>query len=139
MIASEFIPLHFIWFATASTVGVGLTVIENVLTGPGQLFAVGVTLNVARLAVFVEFDKSVELILPLPLGAIPIELKLFVQVNVAPVTELVKLIASEFIPLHFIWFVTASTVGVGLTVTLTSLVGVDVHETEFKIEVVYLL
>jgi hypothetical protein len=55
-----------------------LTVIENVPDGPGQLFAVGVTLNVAIEGDVEEFVKSVELILPLPLRAIPIELKLFV-------------------------------------------------------------
>ncbi len=89
-------------FEVAVTIGEGLTVTENVPDGPGQLFAVGVIINVAIDGDVEEFVKSVALILPLPLGAIPIELKLFVQVNVAPVTELVKFIASEFIPLHFI-------------------------------------
>ena len=118
LIISDAIVLHFICEVIAATVGVGFTVIVNVLAGPAQLFAVGVTVNVAiegDVEVFVNCVDAI--LLPFPLPNIPIELKLFVHENVAPDTELVKFIASEFIPLHLIWFATASTLGIGFTVT----------------------
>jgi TRAP-type mannitol/chloroaromatic compound transport system permease large subunit len=54
-------------------VGSGFTVIEKVPAGPGQLLAVGVTVNVLITGLFVEFVNVVLVIVPLPLAAIPIE------------------------------------------------------------------
>jgi hypothetical protein len=54
-------------------------------------------------------------ILPVPLAPKPIEVLLFVQVNVVPATAPVKLAEVEA-PLHTTWLDTAFTVGVGFTV-----------------------
>ena len=54
--------------------------------------------------------------LPDPVDARPIEVVLFVQVYVVPLTAPLKLTAVVDAPLHNVWLVGAVTVGVGLTV-----------------------
>ena len=73
LITSDAIALHFICGVIAATVGVGFTVMEKVPTGPGQLFAVGVTVNIPTIGLDVEFVNIVLEIVPLPLAAIPID------------------------------------------------------------------
>ena len=72
-------PLHTVAFAGCVTVGVGFTVIVNVLDGPGQVSAVGVTVIVATTGDEVTFDAVKDAISPVPLAARPIDVVLFVQ------------------------------------------------------------
>ena len=97
-------PLHNDWFDTAFTVGVGLTVIVNVVAVPVQVTPPfvkdGVTVMVAVTADAVAFVAVKEPILPVPMAASPIEVVLFVQLYTVPVTAPVKLIAVVDAPLH---------------------------------------
>jgi len=72
-------PLQSVWSVTLSTEGVGFTVMLNVSTGPGQPFAVGVTVTVevtGALPVLVAVKIPM---LPLPEAAKPMVASLFVQ------------------------------------------------------------
>jgi len=72
-------PLQSVWSVTLSTVGVGFTVMVNVSTGPGQPFAVGVTVTVevtGALPILVAVKVPM---LPLPETAKPMVALLFVQ------------------------------------------------------------
>ena len=62
--------------------------------------AVGVTVIVEIIVEFVKFVDKKEAISPLPFAANPIEAILFVQVNVVPLTGLVKLKAAVLFPLQ---------------------------------------
>lgn len=93
----------------------GLTVIVKFLGDPSQPFAVGVTVIVA-ISITLEVLVAVnDAILPLPVAANPILVLLFVQLNVVPLTELLKFTAEVAARLHNTWFDGAATIGVGLT------------------------
>jgi hypothetical protein len=72
-------PLHLTWLDTAFTVGVGLTVIVNVLGVPVHPFADGVTVMVAVTGAVPVFVAVKELIFPVPLAPKPIDVVLLVQ------------------------------------------------------------
>jgi hypothetical protein len=72
-------PLHNAWLDTVFTVGVGFTVIVNVLGAPGQPLADGVTVIVAVTGDVVLLVAVKAAISPVPLAARPIEVVLFVQ------------------------------------------------------------
>ena len=103
------------------TVGVGFTVIVNVIGVPEQPLAVGVTVNVATTGLVPLLVKAVKGIVSVPEAAIPIEVVSFVQLKVVPETfnVLAKVTSVEFPPLQTTWLETALTVGVGFTVTST--------------------
>jgi hypothetical protein len=71
------------WLLTLFTVGVGFTVMVNVVGVPLQvvppLVYVGVTVTVAVIAVEPPFVAVKDVILPAPLAASPIAVLLFVQ------------------------------------------------------------
>ena len=77
--ASVVAPLHFVWSAGLSTVGVGLTVMVKETGVPGQPFAVGVTSIVPVIGVFVAFVAVNEAISPVPLAPNPMAVLSFVQ------------------------------------------------------------
>ena len=64
-------------------------------------------------------------VLVVPLAANPIEGLEFVQVNVAPAGVLLKVLARAASPLQYVRFVSAVTVGKGLTVTVATAVPVQ--------------
>ena len=72
-------PLHNTWLDIASTPGVGLTVMLNVLDGPVQPFADGVTVIVAVTGAFVVLVAANEAMLPVPFAARPIDVALLVH------------------------------------------------------------
>lgn len=71
----------------ATALGVGLTNTVAVVDGPGQPLAVGVIVKVTVIGAVVVL-VNVPLILPLPLGAIPVTVPVLslVQLNVVPPT-----------------------------------------------------
>jgi fumarate reductase subunit D len=73
-------PLHFTILAIEFTVGIGFTVMVNVLDEPGQLLADGVTVIVAVTGVVPAFSPVKEGIELLPEAAIPIVVGLDDQV-----------------------------------------------------------
>ena len=79
LMGTVWIPLHNDWFSTALTTGVGFTKMVNVMDGPGQPLALGVTVMVAVTGALVVLVAVKLGILPLPLAAKPIEVVLFVQ------------------------------------------------------------
>lgn len=94
-------PLQMVWSFTASTVGVGCTVMLVVVGKPTQLLAVGVTVMVdvtVVLPVLVAVNEAI--LFPMPLAASPILVLSFVHVNVVKFTALLKLMASVAEPLH---------------------------------------
>ena len=101
-------PLHNTWLAGWATVGVGFTVIVNVIDGPVQvtpaLVYTGTTMIVATAGVAPAFVAIKLGIFPVPLSARPIEALELVQVNcsapVGPVVGLVKLTGAVGEPLH---------------------------------------
>lgn len=95
------LSLHSNWLAMAFTVGVGLTVMVNVMAVPTHPAKLGVTVMVPVMAappalVGVKVGK-----LPEPLAARPMAVLLFVQVNVAPVTLLPKAGGVTGLPLQY--------------------------------------
>ena len=73
--------LQYVGFAGTVTTGVGLTVTVKVCTGPKQLLAVGVTVNIPDVAVellFVAVNDAMAL--PEPDAPIPMVVLLFAQV-----------------------------------------------------------
>ena len=79
-------PLHSTWPATGFTIGVGFTVIVNVIGVPTQPFAVGVTVMVATSGPLVVLVVTNGCISPVPLAARPMAVLLLVQVNTVPAT-----------------------------------------------------
>ena len=74
-------PLHTVWLVGDTVItGVGFTFMVNVCIGPGQLFAVGVTVKLA-VAVAVPVLTAVNDVIPLlvPEAPVPIEVLLLVQ------------------------------------------------------------
>lgn len=86
--------------ATAFTVGVGLTVIVNVIGVPAQLLAVGVTVIVATTGAVVILVAVKLAILPVPDAARPIDGWVLVQLNTVPATAPLKLTAAVAVLLH---------------------------------------
>ena len=84
----------------ALIVGVGFTVIVNVLEVPVQPFADGVTVIVAVTGVLPVLIAAKEAMLPVPLAASPIDGLLLVQEYKVPVTAPLKLMAVVLAPLH---------------------------------------
>ena len=68
--ADVLIPLHTVWLVGVTVIiGVGLTFIVNVCTGPGQLLAVGVTVKipvVGTVPVLVAVNEAIMLPTPEP-------------------------------------------------------------------------
>ena len=106
--------------------GVGFTVMVKICEAPVQPFAVGVTVKVAVTGVVPVLTAVNDPMLPLPEAGSPMELLLFVQLNVVLLTAPVKLMAVVGLPLHIAWLPGLTTVGVGLTVTV-KFMGVPVH------------
>ena len=72
-------PLHTVTLPGCMTEGVGFTVMLNVLDGPGQVSAVGVTVIVAVTGDDVTLTAVNEAMSPVPLAVRPIDVVLFVQ------------------------------------------------------------
>lgn len=72
--------LHKVWLGGGTTLGVGFTVIINVLGAPGQPPADGVTVIVAVTGVLVELTALNGAIFPVPFAGKPIDVLLLVQV-----------------------------------------------------------
>ena len=70
---------------------------------PIQLFADGVTVMVAVFTALVALVAVNDNILPVPLAASPIDTSLFVQLYVAPLTELPKSTSVLAALLHIDW------------------------------------
>lgn len=87
------VPEHMVWVAAVVTVGVGFTVIVNVLTGPVHPLAVAVTDIVAVTGVVPLLVAVNAGIFPEPLVPKPI-FALLVQVKVAPAVALPKFTAA---------------------------------------------
>ena len=85
LMAAVAVPLQTTWLATAFTIGVGLTVIVNVIGVPGQLAPpatkTGVTVIVATTGAPDELVAVNAARSPVPLAARPIEGALFVQLS----------------------------------------------------------
>jgi hypothetical protein len=110
-------PSHNAWLAIALSVGVGFTVIVNVIAVPVQpLAVVGVTVIVAVTGAAVLLVAVKLAILPWPLAARPIDGVLLVQLNIVPATVPVKFTAAVAAPLQSTWLATAATVALGFTV-----------------------
>lgn len=71
--------LHTVTFAGTVTVGVGLTVIVYVETGPTHVFAVGVTVTVPEIVKAVVLVAVNPGVLPEPLAPRPIAVLLLLQ------------------------------------------------------------
>ena len=88
--AVVFALLQTTWLTTAFTVGVGLTVMVNVIDGPVQvippLVKVGVTVIIATTGTVVGFVAVNAGMLPVPDAPKPILGVLFVQLNTVPGT-----------------------------------------------------
>ena len=67
---------------------------------PAQLLAVGVTVITPLIGELVVLVPAKAEILPVPLAARPIEVLVFDQLYVAPLTALLKLMADTLAPLH---------------------------------------
>ena len=110
-------PSQSAWLAIAFTVGVGLTVIVNVIAVPVQpLAVVGVTVIVAVIGAAVLLVAVKLGILPWPVAASPMAVLLLAQLNIVPATVPVKFTAAVLAPLHKVWLATAATFALGLTV-----------------------
>jgi hypothetical protein len=122
--------LQMVWLLIEFTVGVGLTVIVNIVGAPlhvTTLFVTGVTVIVAVWTVVPLLMAVKDAILPVPLAASPIEVLLFVQEYRVPDTAPEKFIAVVDELLQTVWLLTESTVGVGLTVTVAHTGGLLTH------------
>ena len=98
------------------TVGVGFTVIVNVVDVPGQPLAEVLIVMVAVIGALVLLIAENDQMLPVPEAARPIDGVLFVQLNVVPATPPLNATTFVVAPLHNVWLLTALTVGVGFTV-----------------------
>ena len=106
------------WLAGWLTVGVGLTVIVNVVVAPVQvvppLVKVGVTTIVPVIGAMPAF-VDVKDMLPVPLAPKPMAVLLLVQLYTVPGTEPLN-VAVVTVPGQTVWLGWAFTVGTGLTV-----------------------
>ena len=120
-------PSQSAWLAITFTVGVGFTVIVNVIAVPVQPFAVvGVTVIVAVIGAAVLLVAVKLGIFPWPLAASPILVLLLVQLNIVPATVPVKFTAAVAAPLQSVWLTTAATLALGLTV-IVNVIGAPVQ------------
>ena len=115
--------LHKVWSATGFTVGVGFTVMVKVTGVPGQPLTTGVTVTVEDIGAVPALVAVNGAILPVPDAPRPTAVLLLVQLYTVPATAPVKVTAAEVAPLHKVWFVTAATVGVGVTVIVKGTAG----------------
>jgi hypothetical protein len=92
------------------------TVIVKLCCEPGQLFAVGVTVIVAVTGDAVLFVAVKEVMSPVPEAPSPMDVVLFAQLYVVPLTLPLKLTVAVEAPLHNVWSTGSLTVGVGFTV-----------------------
>ena len=95
----------------------------NVLSGPTQPLAVGVTVMVATTGFEVVFNPVNEAISPLPEAAKPIEGVLLVHEKVVPAVALVKAIVLVVVLAHSTWSAIVLTDGIGLIVMVKVLSG----------------
>lgn len=105
---------------TVKAVGVGLTSTVAVNVVPGQVFAVGVIVNVTVIGPFVVLVSAPE-ILPEPFAAMPVTLAVLsrVQVKVVLATGPASAIVVIVPPEQIVWEAgVAVPVGVGLTITV---------------------
>jgi hypothetical protein len=109
-------PLHNPWLGGCTTLGVGFTVMVNVAGMPVQLAADGVTVIVAVIGALVKLIAVKDAILPVPLAPKPIDVFVFVQLKVVPLTEPVNVIALVATPLHNAWLPGGATFALGFTV-----------------------
>lgn len=119
------VPLHNICSNTAFTVGIGFTVMVNVIGLPVQvvppLVYLGVTVMVpVNGAPVVLVDTKFRL--PAPLAARPMAGLLLVQLYTVPATGPLKAWVTVA-PAHTVWFATAFTDGIGFTV-MVNVIGV---------------
>ena len=101
----ELAPEQMVWVnGLLLTVGVGLTVIVNVIGAPVQVFPAfvydGVTVIVAVTGALVAFVPVKLAILPVPLGARPMDGVLFVQLYTVPATDPLNTTEDVVLPLH---------------------------------------
>jgi hypothetical protein len=89
-------------------------------TTPLHPLAIGVTVIVAVTGALVVFVPVNAAILPVPVAARPIDVVLFVQLNVVPATVPLKVVAATKALLHTVWFEGCATVGVGFTVIVNA-------------------
>ena len=117
--------LHTVWLPGLLTVPPGLTVIVRVDTGPKQLLACGVTVNtplIGEAPAFVAVNDAMEV--PEPPAPIPMPVLLLAQVNVVPVTLLLKSSALVLALLHTLCDVGVTVIiGVGFTFTVNVCTG----------------
>lgn len=111
-------PLQTITFAGTVTVGVGFTVMVKVCAVPAQPLAEGVTVIVAVTGAFEVFTPLKAGMFPEPEPARPMDVLLFVQLKVVPVTGPLKPRFPVVTPLQIVTVAGTTTVGVGLTVTV---------------------
>ena len=109
-------PLQTVISDGTITVGEGFTVILYVEAMPVQLFALGVTVIRAVMAVAPVFVATKPGISPLPAELRPIAVFEFVQEYAAPATGLVKDVPETVFPLQIIISEGTVTEGVGFTV-----------------------
>lgn len=116
--AVEGLPAQIVWLAGGVAVGVGFTVIVNVLELPLHPPEVGVIVIVATTFVEPVFTALKDPILPLPLAASPIDGVLFVQLKMVFGTFSVEAKSMEPVatPLQTVIGETVLTVGFGFTV-----------------------
>lgn len=115
-------PAHRVTLETALAEGVGLTVMVNVLAGPAQELAEGLTVTDAVAVVVTGFVTVKPAILPFPPVPNP-TLPLLVQINVVPEVGLLKLIGAPEADPQYVMFPIEVTTGVGLTVTVKGRTG----------------
>jgi len=106
-------PLHKIWSAGFTSIGVGFTMMVNVLGTAGQIPFEGVTVIVAVSTTLPVFTAVKAGISPLPLAARPMDGLLFVQLKLVPLNVPVKATVFVVDPLHNTWFAGCATVGDG--------------------------
>jgi len=109
-------PLQIMIFAGTVTVAVGSTVIVYEEGIPGQAAAEGVTVIVAVIGAVPALVAVNEGTFPFPPAPNPIDVLLFVHVNVVPGVELVKFVAGTMAPLQTSISAGTITFGAGLTV-----------------------
>ena len=120
LIAAVGVPLQTTWPATGFTIGVGFTVIVNVIGVPTQpLGPTGVTTIVATNGPFVALVVTNGAMSPLPLAARPMPGVLLAQLYTVPgkLPEVpLNGITSVVAPVQYALFVTGAKVGTGFTV-----------------------
>ena len=94
------VPAHTAVAVVEPIIGNGFTVIVKVVLVPTHPFLLGVTVMVAVIGVIPGFAATNDKIFPVPLPANPIEVLLFVQLNVVPVTVPVNTTDVVFTFLH---------------------------------------